>query len=87
MRRFQIMMRRHLHSSFLIPNYNFSFLIILECRNQAVAEVVVDVVLYIFALENLDEFLVGRVVFVLFSSSDDVSVSYTHLTLPTILLV
>lgn len=45
-----------------------------ECRNQAVAEVVVDVFSDSIALVDLHEFLIGRVVLVLFAGSDDVDI-------------
>ena len=39
--------------------FSFSFL---ECRNEAVGEVIVDILADVVALEDLDELLVGRVV-------------------------
>ena len=55
-----------------------------ECRNQAVAEVVVDVLSDSIALVNLHEFLIGQVGLVLFVDSDDIGtgkrVAYNYLS-------
>ena len=45
-----------------------------EGRNEAVAEVVIDVFLDILRLEDLDEFLVGRVLFILLAGCDDIDI-------------
>ena len=51
--------------------FSFSFL---ECRNEAVGEVIVDILADVVALEDLDELLVGRVVLILFAGCDDIDV-------------
>ena len=47
--------------------FSFSFL---ECRNEAVGEVIVDILADVVALEDLDELLVGRVVLILFAGRE-----------------